>query len=163
MGVSGSGKTTVGEALARHWGVPFVDADDLHPESNRRKMSAGTPLTDADRRPWLGDVAAWLAEHPEGGVTACSALKRSYRDLLRRDGEVRFVLLHGDRDVLEDRLGHRSGHFMPASLLDSQLDTLEPLEADEPGVVVDIAPGVDEVVAEAVAALDLRGTHPGGR
>jgi gluconokinase len=163
MGVSGSGKTTVGKALAERWGVEFVDADDLHPESNRRKMSSGTPLDDDDRRPWLQDVAAWLGEHPQGGVTACSALKRSYRDLLRGDGEVRFVLLHGDRDLLESRLQARQGHFMPSSLLDSQLDTLEPLRPDEPGVVVDIALGVDEVVAAAVAALADLAAHPGGR
>ena len=163
MGVSGSGKTTIGRALAERWAVPFVDADDLHPASNRAKMAAGAPLTDADREPWLADVAAWLGRHADGGVTACSALRRAYRDRLQTHGPVRFVLLHGDRSLLERRLSDRSGHFMPTSLLDSQLATLEPLQPDEPGAVVDIGSEADEVVAEAATAVGRIGLHPRGR
>jgi len=158
MGVSGSGKTVVGQALAARLGVDFVDADDLHPAANREKMAAGTPLDDDDRWPWLELVGEWLAEHPAGGVTACSALKRRYRDALRHHlPDVRFVMLHGDRDLLAARLRARAGHFMPPSLLDSQLDTLEALDADEAGVVVEISPPVDEVVEAVVAGL---GTEP---
>lgn len=158
MGVSGSGKSVVGQALAVRLGVPFVDGDDLHPAANREKMAAGTPLDDADRWPWLEAVGAWLAARPDGGVTACSALKRSYRDVLRRHRpDVRFLVLHADRELLEERLAARSGHFMPASLLGSQLATLEPLGADEHGVVVDVAPPVTEIVATAVARLEPSG------
>lgn len=147
MGVSGSGKSTVGAALAQRLRVPFADADDLHPEANVAKMSRGEPLDDQDRFPWLEEVGRWLADHPEGGVMSCSALKRKYRDQLRHHASaVEFVLLSGDRAVIERRQASRPGHFMPASLLSSQLATLEPLEPDEGGLVLDVAQGVDELV-----------------
>jgi carbohydrate kinase (thermoresistant glucokinase family) len=138
IGVSGSGKSTVGAALARRLAVPFEDADHLHPPANIAKMAAGEPLTDDDRYPWLDKVGEWLARHPEG-VMSCSALKRAYRDRLRRYCPVaRFLHLDGRPELIAARLAARPGHFMPASLLRSQLDTLEPLGADEPGVVIDI-------------------------
>jgi gluconokinase len=155
MGVSGSGKSTVGEAVAARLGVGFADADDFHPAANKAKMAAGEALTDDDRWPWLERVGAWLAEQSSsGGVVTCSALRRAYRDVLRRHAPSAFhVLLHGDREVIAARQAGRRGHFMPASLLDSQFATLEPLQPDEAGVVVDVAAGVDDVVAAALAAL----------
>lgn len=153
MGVSGSGKSTVGAAIAQRLRVPFADADDLHPEANIAKMSRGEPLDDHDRYPWLETVGGWLAEHAEGGVMSCSALKRKYRDQLRHHAPgVEFVLLTGSREVIERRQAARPGHFMPASLLSSQLATLEPLEPDEGGVVLDVAQGVDEIVEGYVRA-----------
>ena len=119
MGVSGSGKSTVGAALARRLRVPFEDADDLHPAANIAKMSRGEPLDDNDRYPWLETVGEWLADHEDGGVIACSALKRKYRDQLRHHAPtVRFLHLEGSREVIERRQASRPGHFMPASLLD---------------------------------------------
>jgi len=152
MGVSGSGKSTVGWKLARLLDVPFVDADALHPASNVAKMAAGTPLTDEDRWPWLRVVGAEIAGSPAGAVVACSALRRAYRDVLRETapGTV-FVHLHGTRDRLAPRMAARLDHFMPPSLLDTQLATLEPLGADEPGVVLDIAATPDELAADAAA------------
>jgi gluconokinase len=148
MGVTGSGKTTVGEALARRLGLEFADADDFHPESNVAKMAAGTPLDDEDRHPWLQIIGAWLALHTAtGGVISCSALKRSYRDLLRAgSSRVTFVHLHGPREVVAARVAGRPGHFMPASLVDSQLATLEPLEADEPGLQLDLDAPVGQII-----------------
>ncbi|MBI2702970.1 MULTISPECIES: gluconokinase [Mycobacterium] len=138
IGVSGSGKSTVGAALARRLGVAFEDADHLHPPANIDKMTAGEPLTDDDRYPWLDKVGEWLAAHPDG-VMSCSALRRAYRDRLRRySPSARFLHLRGRPDLIAARLAARSGHFMPATLLQSQLDTLEPLGTDEPGVVIDI-------------------------
>ncbi len=138
IGVSGSGKSTVGAALARRLEVPFEDADHLHPPANIAKMAAGEPLTDDDRYPWLDQVGEWLAAH-RAGVMSCSALKRAYRDRLRRYcPSAQFLLLRGRPELIAQRLATRPGHFMPASLLRSQLDTLEPLGADESGVVVDI-------------------------
>lgn len=153
MGVSGSGKSTVGAALAQRLRVPYGDADDFHPPANIAKMTAGEALDDDDRRPWLEAIGRWLEEHDDGVVT-CSALKRDYRDVLRQHrDDVVFVHLHGDRDVIARRQATRPGHFMPASLLDSQFRTLEPLEPDERGLVVDVGPPVDEVVAEIDARL----------
>jgi gluconokinase len=152
MGVSGSGKSTVGAALAGRLGVPFEDGDDLHPTANVEKMARGEPLDDSDRRPWLEMVGRWLANHADGGVVACSALKRTYRDQLRHHSEnVEFLLLHGDRDVLERRQTLRAGHFMPASLLSSQLATLEPLQSDERGMTVDLDDPVEQIVSDYVA------------
>lgn len=152
MGVTGCGKTTVGKVLAARLDVPFGDADDFHGPANVAKMRAGTPLTDADRVPWLYAIGAWLAEHRDtGAVATCSALRRSYRDALReRAPEVFFVHLHGDRQTARERVSGRRGHFMPSSLVDSQFDTLEPLEPDERGVVLDMTKPVDELVDEAV-------------
>jgi gluconokinase len=158
MGVSGSGKSTVGVALAQHLRVPFADADDFHPPANIAKMSAGQPLDDSDRHPWLESVGEWLAAHAEsGGVMSCSALKRTYRDQLRHHAPyVDFLHLHGSRAVIGRRQSSRPGHFMPAALLDSQFATLEPLAPDERGLVVDVDTDVDAIVQQYVdrAALD---------
>ncbi len=150
MGVSGSGKTTVGRRLARRLGWEFLDADGFHPPANVRKMSSGRPLTDQDRRPWLERLAGLIQEAIEGQrrpfVLACSALRASYRDILGGGGQRRvcWVFLHGDPQLLQQRLEERSGHFMPAGLLESQLETLEPPEdaleadvADPPEQIVD--------------------------
>jgi gluconokinase len=148
MGVSGSGKSTVGAALAQRLRVPFADADDFHPPANIAKMTAGHPLDDDDRRPWLEAVGAWLAEHDEvGGVMTCSALKHAYRDQLREHApRVEILHLDGTREVIARRQASRPGHFMPSSLLDSQFDTLEPLTQDEHGMVVDVDQSVDAIV-----------------
>src|SRR5918992_4183732 len=142
MGVSGSGKSTVGRALAERLGLPYAEADEFHPPANIDKMSAGQPLTDDDRWPWLRAIAAWITEQSgkSGGVVTCSALKRRYRDLLRSAADgVWFLHLSGDRATIAARVAARSGHFMPAALLDSQIADLEPLGPDEPGLVLDIA------------------------
>lgn len=154
MGVSGSGKTTVGEALAARLGVEYADADAFHPAANIAKMSAGHPLTDDDRWGWLDAMAGWIRAHgPTGGVLGCSALKRRYRDRLRTGGEVWFLHLSGDRELLAERLRARTGHFMKVALLDSQLADLEPLGADEPGHTVDLAEPPERLVEQALAAL----------
>lgn len=159
MGVSGSGKSTVGAALAEALSVPFVDGDALHPAENVAKMSAGIPLTDEDRWPWLAAVGQRLHDaRPAGMVIACSALRRGYRDVIARHAPAAFfLLLEGSRDVLLRYLGHRRGHFMPVSLLDSQLATLEPLAPDEPGASIDIDAPLDIVVRRALAALPAAG------
>jgi gluconokinase len=157
MGASGSGKSTVGWLLARLLGVPFVDADGLHPPANVAKMAAGTPLTDDDRRPWLRLVGAELARSPAGAVVACSALRRSYRDLVREAApDAVLVHLDGTREQLASRLATRLDHFMPASLLDSQLSTLEPLGADEAGVVLDVTASPDRIADDARAWVHRR-------
>ena len=149
MGVSGSGKSTVGAALAQRLRVPFADADDFHPEANVAKMAAGHPLDDHDRHPWLEAIGEWLADHLDGGVMSCSALKRKYRDQLRHHaGAVVFLQLHGTPDVIRKRQAGRGGHFMPASLLSSQFATLEPLAPDEHGVVIDVDRSVDAIVED---------------
>jgi len=159
MGVSGSGKTTLGEALAAHLKWPFIEGDAFHPKSNVQKMASGQPLNDEDRKPWLLALADQLRQDEARGentVIGCSSLKRSYRDILRSGApKVRFLHVHGDRAILEDRLKHREGHFFPAKLLDSQLATLQPLEEDEDGVVTDLALGVADQVADAVRKLQL--------
>ena len=153
MGVSGSGKTTVGQALAAALGVPFEDGDALHPAANVAKMAAGIPLDDADRAPWLDAIGAVLAAGQV--VVACSALKRAYRDRLRAAApSLELVYLEVDRATLLDRMTHRT-HFMPPSLLDSQLATLEPPTADEHALVVDGA----EPPAELIATLTERILH----
>jgi gluconokinase len=158
MGVSGSGKSTVGAALAQRLGVPFADADDFHPPANIAKMTAGYALDDDDRHPWLEAIGEWLEEHtPRGGVVSCSALKRSYRDQLRDHApSISLVHLHGSREVIARRQASRPGHFMPASLLDSQFATLEPLGADEHGLVLDVDQEVDAIVDEYVARTTVR-------
>jgi gluconokinase len=149
MGVAGSGKTTVGTALADRLGLPFADADDFHPEANVAKMRAGRPLDDADRLPWLHAVGASLAAHPDGGIVSCSALRREYRDLLRSHAaDAVFLHLDGDADLITARVAARTDHFMPASLVGSQLRLLEPLRIDEAGVVADLARPVAELVDE---------------
>ena len=147
-GVTASGKSTVGKALAQRLGVEYGDADDFHPPSNIAKMRAGTPLTDADREPWLAAIGEWLAERADvGAVASCSALRRAHRDRLLADapGAV-FLLLHGDEAVLRERMSGREDHFMPQSLLRSQLDAFEPLAPSEPGVVYDVEQPVDATV-----------------
>ena len=158
MGVSGCGKSTVGTALAAALGVPFRDGDDLHPVANVAKMAAGIALTDDDRMPWLALVGAELATAPVGLVIACSALKEVYRrTILAAAPAVHFVFLDGSRALLESRMQLRHGHFMPASLLDSQLSTLEPLAPDEPGVRVSLDEHrtVSSIVAASVVALSM--------
>lgn len=155
MGVAGAGKTVVGTAFARAIGVPFVEGDDFHPARNVEKMAAGIPLDDADRAGWLEALGRELAaarSQKRGVVIACSALKRSYRDALRAGAGafVRFIYLRGDRALLSQRLQRRKGHFMPASLLDSQLATLEEPSADEDAWTVDVAATPDTIVAELV-------------
>ncbi|BBY01224.1 gluconokinase [Mycobacterium seoulense] len=147
MGVSGSGKSTVGAALAQRLRVPFVDADTLHPRANVAKMAAGQPLDDDDRRPWLDKVGEWLAAHPDGGVVSCSALKRAYRDRLRAHcPRVKFLHLAGSPALISSRLANRAGHFMPAALLGSQFDALQPLAADETGATVDVGQDVGAII-----------------
>jgi len=154
MGVSGSGKSTVGAALAQRLGVPFADADDLHPEANVAKMSAGLPLDDDDRYPWLETIGEWLAKHDEGGVMSCSALKRKYRDQLRRHRpDVKFLHLSGSQAVIGRRQASRPGHFMPTSLLASQFQTLEPLQPDERGVSIDVGQEIDSIIDSYVGSL----------
>ncbi|MEU9133512.1 gluconokinase [Kitasatospora sp. NPDC048540] len=156
MGVSGVGKTTVAELLADLLHLPHAEADDFHPAANIAKMSAGIPLDDQDRQPWLTALGGWLGERRAagtGGVVTCSALKRRYRDTLRAHCPDAFFLhLSGDHRLVEDRLAHRSGHFMPASLLDSQYAALEPLGPDERGAVLDVGPAPHDL-AEMAAQL----------
>lgn len=158
MGTTSTGKSSVGERLAEALGAGFVEGDDLHPQANVDKMASGTPLDDDDRWPWLRRIAARIEEAVAGRerlVVTCSALKRSYRDVLRGDvaDEVFFCHLAGSRELLEQRIAGRRGHFMPTSLLDSQLDTLEELAPDEHGERIDVAPPLDDVVGAALAAL----------
>lgn len=159
MGVSGSGKSTTGEALAQRLGWPFIEGDGFHPEANVAKMRAGTPLNDDDRGPWLQALADEFARNQAAGqssVMGCSALKRVYRDILRSGApRVRFLHVHGSRAILEDRLAHRAGHFFPAKLLDSQLATLEMLGPDEDGTLIDMALTVEAQVDRALGFLNL--------
>jgi gluconokinase len=169
MGVSGAGKTTIGERLAARLGWAFKEGDDLHPAANVAKMHSGEPLTDSDREPWLTAVAAWIdAWRRDGasGVITCSALKRAYRhDLAAGRSDVAFVFLHGQEALLAARLAKRRGHYMPRSLLASQMATLEAPTADEPVIEVDsiqpIAAQVDAVV-EALAACGWSRSSPQG-
>ncbi|PYH00535.1 gluconate kinase [Arthrobacter stackebrandtii] len=157
MGVSGCGKSTIGALVAHELGLPFTDGDSLHPMANIAKMAAGTPLNDDDREPWLEIVGKELAGSANGLVVACSALKRSYRDMIRVQApDVVFLHLAGTREVLGSRLEGRSGHFMPTALLDSQLATLEALDADERCVVIDISAPVPALVSDAVVRLKHR-------
>lgn len=160
MGVSGSGKSTVGAALAQRLRVPFADADDFHPPANIAKMTAGEALNDDDRYPWLEAIGEWLAGHREGGVMSCSALKRKYRDQLRNHcADVEFLHLSGAPDTIGKRQASRPGHFMPASLLESQFRTLEPLEADERGVALDIDQNIDSIVDTYVTSAEANPTE----
>lgn len=151
MGVSGCGKSTVAAALGKALGWEIGEADDFHPQSNIEKMSAGLALNDDDRRPWLEDLAAWMAAQSEAGrstVVACSALRRMYRDILR-DGPPNLGVIHldGPMEVVAERLAGRKGHFMPPSLLQSQFDTLEPLEPDELGIRLDLRETPERLIA----------------
>jgi len=157
MGVAGSGKTAVGEPLAARLGLPFRDADTFHPAANVAKMSAGIPLTDADRWPWLDAIGAALRDAPQGIVVTCSALKRAYRDRIRAAAgrPVRFVFLDPGRATIESRLASREGHFFPPSLLDSQFATLERPGADEAVLAPRAEGSVAEIVDAIVAALKM--------
>jgi carbohydrate kinase (thermoresistant glucokinase family) len=159
MGVSGCGKSTVGKLLARQLKAEFLEGDDLHPPRNIERMAAGIPLTDNDRRDWLLEIAQQLADARAGHhglVVSCSALKRSYRDMLRTAAsQLAFVHLHASRELLEARLTARPGHFMPSSLLDSQLQTLEPPRADERALLLDATLPATELAAQAAAWLAL--------
>ncbi|MGV2984373.1 gluconokinase [Microbacterium sp. AGC85] len=162
MGVSGCGKSTVGSELAAKLHVAFVDADSLHPASNIEKMAAGIPLTDDDRWPWLDEVGLRLLAGSEPGIViACSALRRSYRDWIRQtaSGTV-FIHLDGSREILAERMALRPGHFMPLSLLDSQIATLEPLEPDEAGLVLNIDATAEALVDDALAYLSTTRAGP---
>ncbi|AJJ63733.1 gluconokinase [Yersinia aldovae] len=161
MGVSGSGKTTVGEAVARQIHAKFIDGDDLHPRANIQKMGSGHPLNDEDRMPWLerlSDAAYSLNHKNETGIIVCSALKRRYRDRLREGNQgMVFLYLKGSFDVIMERLKARSGHFMPTDLLKSQFEALEEPGAEEPDVIcVDIDADIDEVAQRCVLALKGR-------
>jgi gluconokinase len=165
MGISGSGKSTLAEGLSAELGWPFAEADEFHPANNIAKMSAGTPLSDEDRWPWLRSIAGWMSEHADAGtgsIVTCSALKRSYRELLETaTGRVVFLEVDADPAVIERRMNEREGHFMPASLLPSQIATLEPLQADEDGTHLANTGSVADLEAAAMATLtELLGTDP---
>lgn len=158
MGVAGSGKTTIGTALAARLERAFAEGDDFHSAANVAKMTRGEPLTDADREPWLAALGEWIASHDRAGrstVLTCSALKRRYRDTLRAAAPRRVVFLHlaAPKDALLERMRKRKGHFMPPELLDAQLGALEPLGADEPGITLDAAAPPSAIVETALAAL----------
>ncbi len=162
MGVSATGKTSVGEQLAEELGCEFVEGDSLHSRHNIDKMSKGEPLTDEDRWPWLQAIAELVAVRDSEGVSTvvtCSALKRSYRAVLGDAAPTFFVHLHAPFEVLQERMQLRSKHFMPTSLLRSQFDTLEELGDDEPGAVVDVSPPVEVVVEEALNAVRVHYTE----
>lgn len=159
MGVAGVGKSSVLEALARQLGWPTLEGDALHPPANVAKMAAGVALTDEDRAPWLEAVSRWIGDRERerrSSIITCSALRRRYRDVLRRGHpSVWFVHLTAPVEELERRIRSRQGHFMPASMLASQLATLEPLERDEPGWAIDAMPAPDVVAARLLEALRL--------
>ena len=158
MGVAGCGKTTAATNLHNALGRPVAEADDFHPEANIAKMSRGAPLTDADRRPWLESLRAWMSEQADRGtrtIVTCSALKRSYRDLLvGAHGRVFFIHLVADEEALRERMEHREGHFMPSALLPSQFADLEPLADDEDGVTVTSRPAPEQTLGAILAALE---------
>lgn len=160
MGVQGTGKSTIGQALAERLNVTFIDGDDLHPAANKQKMAAGQPLDDEDRVPWLKVIGSTIAEQQAAGritIVACSALKRWYRELLRHDvPTLLFVHLVGDREVLEQRLAHRDHEYMPSTLLESQIETLEPLAEWEHGVEIDITRTPAQIVDELQHQLKRR-------
>lgn len=156
MGVSGSGKTSVGRELAAHLGCPFYDADDFHPPENVAKMSAGSPLTDEDRAPWLAALATLIDDHVAAGeiaVLACSALKERYREQLRVSPCVRFIYLAGSFDCIWERMSARADHYMRPEMLRSQFAALEPPSAAD-ALIVDIEPPLDQVIKRILAAVD---------
>lgn len=157
MGISGVGKSAVGTVLAERFGVEYADGDDFHSRANIDKMAGGHPLNDDDRWPWLHAIGEWLGEHDvAGGVISCSALKRIYRDILTEAApRTTFLHLYGDHDLIRSRIEGRKHHFMPASLLQSQEDTLEPLQEDEHGIALDITPTPDEIVQAFVTKAGL--------
>ena len=167
MGVAGSGKSTILKRIGERWGWRSAEADDFHPAANVAKMAAGRPLTDDDRWPWLSALADWIGAREragENGVLTCSALRRAYRDVLR-DGHasVRFIHLVAAVETLQTRVEQRLGHYMPASLVGTQLETLEPLEADEPGMVTSSERPVDRIIDDIEAWLVGTGAAPAQR
>jgi carbohydrate kinase (thermoresistant glucokinase family) len=153
MGVAGSGKSSIGTLIAKELGLPFKDGDDLHPQSNLEKMAAGIPLTDEDRWPWL-ELCGLTLQMPNGTVLACSALKRVYRDRIRKLAPgTTFLFLDGSEELLLSRLGNRKNHFMKPQMLQSQLQALEPLQSDEKGLKLRIDRSEEEIVQEAIAYL----------
>jgi gluconokinase len=161
MGVAGSGKSTIADLFAQQLGWIRIEGDDLHPPENVAKMAAGAPLTDVDRKPWLRRICERINQTEGNQVITCSALRSGYRDILRTaDARVRFLHLSGSTELLAARIGARTDHFMPPSLLTSQLDALEPLTADEDGVTVDVQGTPAEIVARALQALDLTIASP---
>jgi gluconokinase len=157
MGVAGCGKSTVGQLLARRLGWPYAEADDFHSEANVAKMASGTPLTDEDRRPWLESIRKWIDDTAGDSVVTCSALRRDYRDILRgAQANVRFVHLNGTEETIAARMAARADHYMPTSLLASQVATLEPLQSDENGVEIEIGGRPEEIVTSAIKVLGLR-------
>lgn len=162
MGVSGSGKTTVGKLLAETLGLEFADADQFHSKANIAKMAAGVPLTDDDRWPWLEGLGDWLADHRDSGAVAtCSALRRAYRDVLRRHAPgLWFLDLTGTPEVMAERIAHRGHHFMPVSLVGSQFDTLEPPGPDEQAIAVEVTRTPQEIVDAFLGSLAERGAVP---
>jgi gluconokinase len=155
MGVSGCGKTSVGEGLSRNTSIRFVDGDALHPQANVDKMSAGNPLTDQDRWPWLEAIGREFAKSPEPLIIGCSALKRSYRDMIRHHAGamVTFIHLTGTREIISKRMQARRDHFMPPALLDSQFAALEPPTADEDSISIDIDQPLEAIIAQAAQHL----------
>jgi len=164
MGVSGVGKSAVAQEVAARFGWPFQEGDALHPEANVAKMQAGIPLTDPNRQPWLERVAAWIDDQrvkKQPGIITCSALKRSYRQIIVGDRpEVRLIYLRGSRDLIAQRLAGRSGHFMPASLLQSQIDTLEEPGPDEDPLTVDVKAPASQIAEEIIRLLGASATLP---
>lgn len=159
-GVSGSGKTAVATILNRRLGWLFVDGDELHPRANLEKMKAGRPLSDDDRAPWLGAICSWVGarlDAGENGLITCSALKRKYRDLINARGDgVVFIFLAGSKETIAPRLAARRGHFMPAALLESQFDDLEPPAPDEPALTFDIHAAPETITQRIVDRLELK-------
>lgn len=156
MGVAGSGKSTVAEALRDQLGLTMAEGDDFHPKANIEKMSHGIPLTDSDRRPWLEVINRWMLGRNalgESTVVSSSALKRSYRDILRKDVPVFFIHLVGTQELIQKRLSERKGHFMPPALLPSQFADLQPLEPDEPGIEVCVEGSSEDMVRRSIAAV----------
>ena len=163
MGVSGCGKSTVGARLGARTGIPFIEGDTLHPPRNVALMASGTPLTDEDRAGWLDDIASRFYALPTGAglIISCSALKRKYRDRLRAAcPDLRFIHLHGTKALLKERLQYRTGHYMPPSLLTSQLQTLEPPHPDEFAITLDIALPTEELVMHIEQQLQLQVAEP---
>lgn len=158
MGVSGSGKTTVGELLSRRLGVEYGDADDFHTPESRAKLGADIPLTDDDRQPWLQAIGEWLAQRAStGAVVSCSALKRRYRDVIRSHApDIDLLYCEGSFELITDRIADRSDHFMPPSLLESQFDELEPPDGDEHAFVADVARAPEAIIDDFLAAAFRR-------